>query len=104
MDYYNDDRYPFEHFGLTPYEVLDGEILDKFRFTEQIRNRQKNGSKKIEHSMVVLFCAFSRSVRFMVHERLFYFDENQNFTHFNENWSILFLNQFFYFILVTFQS
>lgn len=41
MDYYNHKRYPFEHSGLTPHEVLDGEIPNKFKFSEQIKNRQK---------------------------------------------------------------
>lgn len=41
MKYFNHDRYPFEHFGLTPYEVLEGETPNKFRFREQIKNRQK---------------------------------------------------------------
>jgi hypothetical protein len=41
MDYFNHERYPSEHFGLTPYEVLEGEKPNKFRFREQIKNRQK---------------------------------------------------------------
>ena len=41
MEYYNNQRYPSEHYGLTPYEVLEGEMPNKFRFTEQIKNRQK---------------------------------------------------------------
>ncbi|MCH2229648.1 MAG: hypothetical protein MK105_04825 [Crocinitomicaceae bacterium] len=41
MDYHNHERYPYEHFGLTPYDVLEGEKPNKFRFREQIKNRQK---------------------------------------------------------------
>ena len=41
MEYHDHQRYPFEHFGLTPYEVLGVEIPNKFQFREQIRNRQK---------------------------------------------------------------
>lgn len=41
MEYYDHHRYPFEHFGLTPYEVLNGETPNKFRFRELIQNRQK---------------------------------------------------------------
>jgi transposase InsO family protein len=41
MEYHDHQRYPFEHFGLTPYEVLGGEIPNKFQFREQIGNRQK---------------------------------------------------------------
>ena len=40
MDYYNHNRFPYEHFGVTPYEVLEGEIPDKSRFKEQIKKRQ----------------------------------------------------------------
>ena len=41
MDYYNHEHYPYEHFGLTPYDVLEGEKPNKFRFREQIKKRQK---------------------------------------------------------------
>jgi transposase InsO family protein len=41
MEYHDHQRYPFEHFGLTPYEVLGGEIPNKFQFREQIGKRQK---------------------------------------------------------------
>jgi len=36
--YYNDLRYPCEHYGLNPIEVLQGETPYKFRFREQIKN------------------------------------------------------------------
>jgi len=38
MIYYNDQRYPCEHYGLNPIEVLQGETPNKFRFREQIKN------------------------------------------------------------------
>lgn len=47
MDYYNQCRYPSEHFGLTPYEVLEGETPNKSRFKEQIKQRQK---KRLEEN------------------------------------------------------
>ena len=53
MEYYNHHRYPFEHFGLTPHEVLDGQTPCKFRFREQIKNRQK---ERLEENRVFNGC------------------------------------------------
>lgn len=36
MIYYNNERFPSEHYGLTPIEVLEGEIPNKSRFREAI--------------------------------------------------------------------
>ncbi|MCH2229803.1 MAG: hypothetical protein MK105_05615 [Crocinitomicaceae bacterium] len=41
MDYYNHEHYPYEHFGLTPYDVLEGEKPNKFTFREQIKKEGK---------------------------------------------------------------
>ena len=40
--YYNESRFPFEFFGLTPMEVLNGETPDKARFRKQIEQRRKD--------------------------------------------------------------
>ena len=40
MSYYNDDRFPFEFFGFTPMEVLNGEVPNKAMFREQIKERR----------------------------------------------------------------
>lgn len=40
---YNDnERYPLALYGLNPQEVFDGEIIDKHRFTKQIKQTAKN--------------------------------------------------------------
>jgi hypothetical protein len=39
--YYNDERYPTDHFGHTPMEVLNGEIPNRDQFKEQIANARK---------------------------------------------------------------
>ncbi|MCW3083931.1 MAG: transposase [Bacteroidetes bacterium] len=49
--YFNEKRYPKELYGLTPQQVLNGEIPDKNRFKEQIKAQkgvryQKNKSAK----------------------------------------------------------
>lgn len=36
VTYYNHERFPVDHFGYTPMEVLNGNIPDKDRFKEQI--------------------------------------------------------------------
>jgi pyruvate-formate lyase-activating enzyme len=41
FNYYNDNRFPFEFYGLTPMEVLKGEKPDKTKYREQIKNAQK---------------------------------------------------------------
>lgn len=41
MFYYNFERYPTEHFGLTPIEVLEGEKPHRNRFSEQIVDERK---------------------------------------------------------------
>lgn len=41
MHYYNHERYPTDHFGLTVLEVLHGAIPDKHRFRELIKQAQK---------------------------------------------------------------
>ena len=37
FSYYNEERYPFEFYGLTPKEVLNGEKPDKSKFKKQIK-------------------------------------------------------------------
>jgi hypothetical protein len=39
--YYNEKRYPFDFFGLTPLEVLAGQKPNKKRFRKQIEYRKK---------------------------------------------------------------
>ena len=39
--YYNEERYPFKLYGLTPLEVLNGEKPDKARFKKRIKQAQK---------------------------------------------------------------
>jgi len=41
MTYYNHERYPFKLYGLTPFEVLNGEIPLKNKFRSQIKDAQK---------------------------------------------------------------
>jgi transposase InsO family protein len=41
FNYYNNNRFPFEFYGLTPMEVLKGEKPDKTKYREQIKNAQK---------------------------------------------------------------
>jgi hypothetical protein len=53
MDYYNNQRFPCEHHGLTPKEVLEGEKPDKFRFKEQIINRKK---ERLEENKIFNGC------------------------------------------------
>src|SRR5690554_323787 len=40
--YYNNNRFPFEFYGLTPMEVLNGEKPDKTKYRKQIQNEQKD--------------------------------------------------------------
>jgi hypothetical protein len=35
--YNNNERYPVNHYGLTPQEVFNGETIDKHRFKESIK-------------------------------------------------------------------
>lgn len=53
MDYCNHQRYPYEHYGLTPHEVLDGKTPCKFRYREQIKNSQK---ERLEENRVFNGC------------------------------------------------
>jgi len=46
FNYYNDYRFPFEFYGLTPMEVLNGEKPDKTKYREQIQNAQKERLKE----------------------------------------------------------
>src|SRR5690554_2262213 len=41
FNYYNNNRFPFEFYGLTPMEVLNGKTPDKAKYREQIKNEQK---------------------------------------------------------------
>lgn len=41
IKYYNDNRFPFEFFGFTPIEILNGEIPNKAMFREQISERRQ---------------------------------------------------------------
>lgn len=41
IEYYNNERYPGDHHGLTALEVLNGEIPTKNRFSEQIKEGRK---------------------------------------------------------------
>jgi hypothetical protein len=43
QDYNDNHRYPLSLYGLTPQEVFDGEIIDKNRFTKQIKKPLKTG-------------------------------------------------------------
>lgn len=45
VSYYNENRFPFEFYGLTPYEVLNGQKPNKGKFREEIQHAQK---KRIE--------------------------------------------------------
>lgn len=45
VTYYNHERFPVDHFGYTPMEVLNGEIPDKNRFKEQIAYARKERIK-----------------------------------------------------------
>lgn len=46
FNYYNNDRFPFEFYGLTPMEVLNSQTPDKTKFREQIKNAQKERLKE----------------------------------------------------------
>jgi hypothetical protein len=46
FNYYNDNRFPFEFYGLTPMEVLKGETPDKAKFKEHIENAHKERLKE----------------------------------------------------------
>lgn len=39
--YYNESRYPTELYGLTPQKVIDGQIPDKYFFSEVIKQARK---------------------------------------------------------------
>lgn len=41
FEYYNNERFPFEHFGLTPIEVLNGEKPFRGRFALQVREARE---------------------------------------------------------------
>ncbi|MBL4708051.1 MAG: hypothetical protein JKY48_06390 [Flavobacteriales bacterium] len=43
--YFNDERYPVDHFGYTPMEVLNGKTPDKYQFKEQIALARKERIK-----------------------------------------------------------
>jgi len=45
FEYYNNERFPFEHFGLTPIEVLEGQKPFRGRFTLQV---QEARDKRLE--------------------------------------------------------
>lgn len=50
--YNNNERFPIALYGLTPQEVLDGAIIDKHRFTQQIKEAKRNRhliNKKMEY-------------------------------------------------------
>ena len=55
MVYYNLERYPSEHFGLRPSEVLHGEKPDKYRFKVQI---QKAKEERVRKNSVFNECPF----------------------------------------------
>jgi hypothetical protein len=55
MTYYNLERYPTEHFGLRPSEVLHGEKPDRNRFKEQI---QKGKEERIITNRLFNDCPF----------------------------------------------
>lgn len=42
VEYYNNERFPFEHFGLTPMEVLEGQKPFRGRFAPQIQEARAN--------------------------------------------------------------
>ena len=45
MIYYNYERFPTDHYGLTPMEVLEGQIPNKFKFRVDIKNAQEERVK-----------------------------------------------------------
>ncbi len=45
VEEYNYHRYPSDHFGYTPMEVLNGKIPDRNKFKKQIKNGQTNRVK-----------------------------------------------------------
>jgi len=45
FEYYNNERFPFEHVGLTPIEVLEGQKPFRGRFTLQV---QEARDKRLE--------------------------------------------------------
>jgi ACT domain-containing protein len=57
MIYYNFERYPTEHFGLTPIEVLEGQKPHRNRFSERIMDARK---KRIEKNRVFNNCCILR--------------------------------------------
>jgi hypothetical protein len=42
VQYYNYERFPCEHFGFTPMEVLEGAKPNRFMFTQQIAEARKD--------------------------------------------------------------
>lgn len=57
FSYYNEERYPFEFYGLTPKEVLNGEKPDKSKFKKQIKQAQK---KRLEENRKFNECPLMR--------------------------------------------
>src|SRR5690554_8147634 len=56
FSYYNEERYPFEFYGLTPKEVLNGEIPDKGKYKKQIKQAQKkqNRLNKKKNEIIIM--------------------------------------------------
>jgi len=55
MHYFNNERYPTNHFGFTALEVLHGKIPDKHRFKEQINQAKSN---RLEENRAFNQCSF----------------------------------------------
>ncbi len=55
VHYYNHERYPTDLFGLTPMEVIDGKIPDKYYFKNQIAEAKLN---RVTTNQAFNNCAF----------------------------------------------
>jgi hypothetical protein len=53
VDYYNNQRFPGDHYGLTPSQVLEGEVPNKKMFFDQIQQSRKD---RIEYNKNVFDC------------------------------------------------
>ncbi len=56
--YYNHERYPTEHFGFTPDEVLNGKIPNRHLFKTEIKQAQQG---RIKTYQAFNACRFGRS-------------------------------------------
>ncbi len=66
MVYYNKERYPGRHYGLTVLEVLYGEVPDKHRFREQIEIAKK---KRVEENRKFNGCPMNKEYNFTCNEQ-----------------------------------